>query len=72
MALGAVQFSNLDQQRKIVFVSWGKEKSDFWVAAERMTLNLDFYTAKAQAIVEEKINDAAELILAFEISEPVS
>jgi hypothetical protein len=37
-----------------------------------MTLNLDFYTAKAQAIVEEKINDAAELILAFEISEPVS
>lgn len=71
LALGAVQFANVDQKKRIAFISWGAEGGELWVAAEKMSLNLDFYNNVARPIIEQKVNDAERLILAFSVSAPV-
>lgn len=71
LALGAVQFANVDRKKRIAFISWGAESGDLWVAAEKMSLNLDFYNNVARPIIEQKVNDAERLILAFSVAAPV-
>lgn len=66
LTLGAVHYRNTEERKRILFIDWGGETSQLWVAAEQLTLNLDFYEDAARDIVEEKLRaDAAGLIMAI-------
>lgn len=65
---GAIQFSASDARKQILFTRWGKSAQQLWLAAERLVLNEDFYASTAQAIVEERLGDAASRILAFDLA----
>lgn len=43
MAIGAFYFKSLDERRRFLFWKWGAKRVHFWTAAQRMTLNTDFY-----------------------------
>ncbi|MEL6678479.1 MAG: D-Ala-D-Ala carboxypeptidase family metallohydrolase [Pseudomonadota bacterium] len=68
MALGALQYRNVDKQQNILFFKWGSQSTDVWVAAQSLTFNVDFYEDVARAHVEAKLQDAAKLILAFDLA----
>ena len=68
LALGAVQFRNIDNKKRIVFVSWGEQSDDLWIVAEKMTLNLDYYASVAQPVIEQKLSDASKMIMAFQVA----
>jgi hypothetical protein len=59
MAVGAFYFRALDQRRRFLFFKWGHKKVHFWTAAQRMTLNADFY-AQRRAAVKAKITADAD------------
>ncbi|MEL6599326.1 MAG: D-Ala-D-Ala carboxypeptidase family metallohydrolase [Pseudomonadota bacterium] len=68
MALGALQYRNVDKQQNILFFKWGSQSTEVWVAAQSLTFNVDFYEDVARAHVEAKLADAAKLILAFDLA----
>lgn len=65
----AIQFSSSDARQHVLFAKWGKSAQDLWLAAERMVLNEEFYVSTAQAIVEERLGDAAARIRAFDLAD---
>jgi N-acetylmuramoyl-L-alanine amidase len=54
MAVGAFYFQVLDKRRRFLFFKWGHKKVHFWTAAQRMTLNAEFY-AKRRDVVTAKL-----------------
>lgn len=62
MAIGGFYFHSLDQRRRFLFFKWGQNKVHFWTAAQRLTLNPDFY-AQHRAAVKAKLSVDAELYL---------
>ena len=67
LTTGAVQFSSSDNRKQVLFARWGSAVQNVWVAAERLVLNHDFYLNTAKPIVEQRLTDAQDRILAFQI-----
>jgi hypothetical protein len=62
MALGAFYFKGLDERRRFLFFKWGKREVHFWTAAQRMTLNTDFYARRREAVAARLDADASKYI----------
>lgn len=67
LATGAVQFAMADRRKRVLFARWGGASESVWVAAERLVFNYEFYRETAQQIVEDRLTDAQNQILAFAI-----
>jgi hypothetical protein len=50
MAVGAFYFHALDKRRRFLFFKWGYKRVHFWTAAQRMTLNAEFYAKRRDAV----------------------
>jgi hypothetical protein len=61
VALGAFYFRSADDRKRFLFFKWGSREINFWTAAQRMTLNADFY-ARRRADVVARLEDAADFI----------
>ena len=58
LALGAFYVSGVDARRRFLFFSWGAQKVNFWVAAQKLTLNATFY-AQHRDLVQQKLGVSA-------------
>lgn len=62
MALGAFYFRSADDQRRFLFFKWGSKKVNFWTAAQRMTLNTDFYARNRDGVRARLLVDMPKFI----------
>lgn len=62
LALGAFHFRSDDSRRRFLFFSWGAQKVAFWTAAQKMTLNHDFYAERRDAVARKLGASADEFI----------
>ena len=62
MALGGFYFRSMDEQRRFLFFKWGAKKVNFWTAAQRMTLNADFYAQNRESVRLRLVADASNFI----------
>jgi len=62
VALGAFYFQSLDERRRFLFVRWGSRDIHFWSAAQRMTLNTDFYARRRNDVIAKLEADASAYI----------
>lgn len=62
MALGAFYFRGIDEQRRFLFFKWGSKKVNFWTAAQRMTLNADFYARNRDGVRARLVADIPRFI----------
>jgi hypothetical protein len=62
MALGAFHFRSADERRRFLFFRWGSQQVNFWTAAQRMTLNADFFARQREGVVARLQEDAARYI----------
>ena len=62
MALGAFYFHSVDERRRFLFFKWGSQKIHFWTAAQRMTLNADFYARRRSEVMAMLDADASKFI----------
>ena len=63
LALGAFHYSTAGARRRVLFVSWGAQRVDFWTAAQKMTFNLPFY-ADRREVVRRKLGAGADDFIA--------
>ncbi len=62
MALGAFYFRSVDERRRFLFFKWGSRQLHFWTAAQRMTLNADFYARRRADVLARLEADAPKYI----------
>lgn len=62
MALGAFYFHSDDERRRFLFFHWGAQKIHFWTAAQRMTLNTDFYARRRADVIAKLDADATQYV----------
>jgi hypothetical protein len=62
MALGAFYFRSVDERRRFLFFKWGARQVHFWTAAQRMTLNGDFYARRRADVIARLEADAPKFI----------
>ncbi|MDB6001969.1 MAG: N-acetylmuramoyl-L-alanine amidase [Rhizobacter sp.] len=62
LALGAFYFRSDDERKRFLFFKWGVQQVHFWTAAQRMTLNTDFYARRRDDVVRKLEADAAKFI----------
>lgn len=62
MAMGSFYFHAVDERRRFLFFRWGAQKIQFWTAAQRMTLNKDFYARRRADVIARLDSDAAEYL----------
>jgi len=62
MALGAFYFHALDERRRFLFFKWGRQQVHFWTAAQRMTLNTDFYALRREQVRAKIAADADQYV----------
>lgn len=62
MALGAFYFHSDDERRRFLFFRWGARQVHFWTAAQRMTLNSDFYARRRDEVVARLDADASRYV----------
>ncbi|HET9025466.1 MAG TPA: N-acetylmuramoyl-L-alanine amidase [Burkholderiaceae bacterium] len=62
MAVGAFYFRSVDERRRFLFFKWGAQQVNFWTAAQRMTLNTDFYARRRDEVVARLEADAPKFI----------
>lgn len=62
MALGAFYFRSVDDRRRFLFFKWGSKDVNFWTAAQRMTLNTDFYARRRADVLARLEADAPKFI----------
>lgn len=62
MALGAFYFRTVDERRRFLFFKWGARQVNFWTAAQRMTLNTDFYARRRADVIAKLDVDASKFI----------
>ncbi|MGQ0698816.1 MAG: N-acetylmuramoyl-L-alanine amidase [Panacagrimonas sp.] len=62
MALGAFYFRSVDKRKRFLFFKWGSQKLHFWTAAQRMTLNADFYARRRGDVLDRLEADAGKYI----------
>jgi hypothetical protein len=62
MAIGAFYFRSVDERKRFLFFRWGSQQVNFWTAAQRMTLNTDFYARRRADVIATLEADAAKFI----------
>jgi hypothetical protein len=62
MALGAFYFHSVDERRRFLFFRRGSRKTHLWTAAQRMTLNIDFYARRRADVIAKLDADAPKYI----------
>lgn len=62
MAAGAFYFRSIDERRRFLFFKWGAQQVNFWTAAQRMTLNTDFYARRRADVIARLEADAPKFI----------
>ena len=62
MALGAFYFHSVDERRRFLFFRWGSQRIHFWTAAQRMTLNTDFYARRRADVIAKLEADASKYV----------
>jgi hypothetical protein len=62
MAVGAFYFRSVDERKRFLFFKWGAQQVNFWTAAQRMTLNADFYARRREEVVAKLESDAPKFI----------
>lgn len=62
MALGAFYFRCADERQRFLFFQWGAQEVNFWTAAQRMTLNTEFYARRRADVLARLEADAARYI----------
>lgn len=67
MALGAFYFRSLDERRRFLFFKWGSREVHFWTAAQRMTLNADFYARRRKDVLAKLDADADQFISGLQL-----
>jgi hypothetical protein len=60
MALGAFYFRCVDERKRFLFFRWGSQQVNFWTAAQRMTLNTDFYARRRAEVIAMLEADATK------------
>ena len=68
MAVGSFYFHAIDDRRRFLFLRWGARKIQFWTAAQRMTLNKDFYARRRADVIAKLDADATEFIADLKIA----
>ncbi|CAH0353161.1 N-acetylmuramoyl-L-alanine amidase [Aquabacterium sp. CECT 9606] len=68
MALGSFYFHAVDGRRRFLFLGWGARKVQFWSAAQRMTLNKDFYARRRADVIAKLDADAKNYIADLKIT----
>ncbi len=63
MALGAFYFRSTDERKRFLFFKWGARQVNFWTAAQRMTLNTDFYARRRKDVIAKLESDASQFIV---------
>lgn len=63
MALGAFYFRSADERRRFLFFKWGSQDVNFWTAAQRMTLNTEFYARRRADVLARLEADAPKYIV---------
>lgn len=67
MALGAFYFRSVDERRRFLFFKWGARQVHFWTAAQRMTLNADFYARRRADVLAKLEADAGQYIAGLQL-----
>lgn len=62
MAVGAFYFHALDTRRRFLFFKWGRQRVNFWTAAQRLTLNGEFYARRRPTVKARIEADADEYL----------
>jgi hypothetical protein len=62
MAAGAFYFRSVDERKRFLFFKWGAQQVNFWTAAQRMTLNSDFYARRRNEVIAKLESDAPKFI----------
>lgn len=70
MALGAFYFRCVDSRKRFLFFKWGGESVNFWTAAQRMTLNTDFYAKRRQTVIDKLGADADRYLADLPVGKP--
>ena len=68
MAVGSFYFHAIDDRRRFLFFRWGARKIQFWTAAQRMTLNKDFYARRRADVIAKLDADAKDFIADLKIA----
>lgn len=58
MAAGAFHFSSSDQRRRFLFLQWGEQQMQLWMAAQKLTLNTSHY-APLREVVRQQLGERA-------------
>lgn len=67
MALGAFYFRSVDDRSRFLFFRWGAQRVRFWSAAQRMSLNGDFYAQRRDDVEARLRADASKFIAALKL-----
>jgi hypothetical protein len=67
MALGAFYFRSVDERKRFLFFRWGSQEVNFWTAAQRMTLNTDFYARRRADVIATLEADATKFIAGLKL-----
>lgn len=70
MALGAFYFRSMDSRKHFLFFKWGEQSVNFWAAAQRMTLNREFYAKRRSAVIAKLGTDADDYLATLPIGKP--
>jgi len=70
MALGAFYFHSMDSRKRFLFFKWGAQSVHFWAAAQRMTLNREFYAKRRDGVIAKLGADADDFLAALKIGKP--
>lgn len=62
MALGAFYFRSADERQRFLFFKWGSQDVNFWTAAQRITLNTEFYARRRADVLARLEADAPKYI----------
>lgn len=62
LAIGAFYFRSVDERKRFLFFRWGSQQVNFWTAAQRMTLNTDFYARRRADVIATLDADASKFI----------
>ena len=70
LAIGSFYFHAVDDRRRFLFLRWGTRKIQFWSAAQRMTLNKDFYARRRADVIAKLDADARDFIMDLKLAKP--
>lgn len=63
MAMGAFNFTYKDRKKNILFVSWGKNELDYWLAAQKLALSPTIY-GDVRELVKSRLADSRKTLIA--------